>query len=458
MNKSLKRLGAGVAVGALALAGVAISGLPAFATPTKVTTNSVFELLNSAGTPITTGSTTSTSIFGVHIDSICPAPYAADSVALFGLYRADHLGTTDGTFVGSPGASTAISDDGALGTNGLKATDTQVSLTAANGGGAPFISLESLNAAALDNSQTLTNGNYELRYTCYTTAGGLNSPTADDSPYFAQPITITGTTWSVSVPKGNTATSLSATLNTTTKVATFTAAVSKTDSTAGTPSGTVDVKNGATTLCSITLPATTCNSAALADGSYSAIATYNGDVAFNGSASSAYAFTVGAAGVVTGPVTVVIPAQGNAGLTLTGTISATINAVHSAGNRFTGSAGFGTLTVTDERQLGAPTWHLAGVLTTLTKGTDSIPATDLGWAPTLVGAAGAANAAVSPAVTPVHAGGTGFNASKPLASGDVPTNSATTTTGVTAQLNLDTEGNKPAGTYAGTLTVTLTAP
>jgi len=451
MNNIMKRLAAGAAIGALAIAGIAVGGAAAYAVGGALSTNTKFELFNSSGTAITSGSTTALgAISGIHIDSTCSSsPMPSDSQAIFGLYK------TDGTFVGTPGQFTDPSVDGLYGSNGLKSSDTQVLLTAATGANA-YIAQASLATAATNNSMTLTNGSYQLRYECYTQAGGANAAQADaNANYFVLPITITGTTFSVTVPQVGTTTALSAITGT--GSATFTAAVVPVAGTA-TPTGTVVVNSGATALCTITLPATACTASALANGSYSVIAVYSGDTVFSGSSSTAYTLILGALGTATGTITVNIPNQGNTGLTLTGTPSATINTTHTAGNRFTGSATIGTVTVTDERQFGAPTWHLQGALTTLNKGTASIPATDLGWAPSLVGTAGATNAYLASAVTPAHAGGTGFNASKPLASGDVPTNSAATTTGVAALLSVDTDGNKPFGAYVGTLTITLTAP
>ena len=75
---------------------------------------------------------------------------------------------------------------------------------------------------------------------------------------------------------------------------TFTATV--TPQFSGTPSGTVDVKNGSTTLCTITLPGTCTltNTQLGASGTaYSVTATYNGDINFSASTSSpAKTFTV----------------------------------------------------------------------------------------------------------------------------------------------------------------------
>jgi hypothetical protein len=456
MNNTMKRLAAGAAIGALAIAGIAVGGAAAYAVGGALSTNTKFELFNSSGTAITSGSTTALgAISGIHIDSTCSSsPMPADSQAIFGLYK------TDGTFIGTPGQFTDPSADGLYGSNGLKSSDTQVLLTAATGAQA-YIAQASLATGAANNGfTTLPNGSYQLRYVCYVQAGGANAAQADlNANYFVLPITITGTTFNVTVPPAplvGTTTALSATTGT--GSATFTAAVTPVAGTA-TPTGTVVVNSGATALCTITLPATACTASGLVNGGYSVIAVYSGDTVFSGSSSTAYNFIMGALGTAVGTITVNIPNQGNTGLTLTGTPSATINTTHTAGNRFTGSATIGTVTVTDERQFGAPTWHLQGALTTLNKGTAAtIPATDLGWAPSLVGTAGAANAYLAAAVTPAHAGGTGFNATKPLASGDVPTNSAATTTGVAALLSVDTDGNKPFGAYVGTLTITLTAP
>ena len=70
---------------------------------------------------------------------------------------------------------------------------------------------------------------------------------------------------------------------------TFTALVSVQGPSTGAPSaptGTVDVKDGATVLCSIALPATTCQYTWTIPGAYNLTATYNGDGNFNSSTST----------------------------------------------------------------------------------------------------------------------------------------------------------------------------
>jgi hypothetical protein len=140
--------------------------------------------------------------------------------------------------------------------------------------------------------------------TCSTTA--ISTSAVAGSPYpsicsgaaAAANYTISYVAGTVTVNQASTTTSL--TLSSTSivfgneSVQTFTAAVSPQFS--ETPTGTVAVKSSSTTLCTITLPSTTCSltNTQLNPGTYSSVAaTYNGDSNFTASTSSpAKSFTV----------------------------------------------------------------------------------------------------------------------------------------------------------------------
>ncbi len=127
-----------------------------------------------------------------------------------------------------------------------------------------------------------------------TYAGDSNFTTSTSSP--AQSLT---------VAKATTTTTLTISSSTVTygneASLTFTASVAP--EFAGTPGGTVTVKQGPTALCSITLPATTCHTADdpldASGSSYAIAATYGGDANFTGSTSTTKNLTVAQASTST---------------------------------------------------------------------------------------------------------------------------------------------------------------
>ena len=139
-----------------------------------------------------------------------------------------------------------------------------------------------------------------------TNASGLatfNSIVINSAGTYTMTASATGLTrspasGSFTVSKASTTTTASLSASTVTygneQTVTFTSIVSPQFS--GTATGTVTLKAGATTLCTITLPGTTCTPSATAlnaSGSdYSVTATYNGDANFAGSTSSAQSLTI----------------------------------------------------------------------------------------------------------------------------------------------------------------------
>jgi hypothetical protein len=187
---------------------------------------------------------------------------------------------------------------------------------------------------------------------------------------------------------------------------------------------------------------------------YSFTAAYSGDVNFGASTSSAQSVTTSAAPANFGQVgsneIVTIPAAGAGTLTLsvaTGGVNfgtATADLIHGT---FSATAPLPEATVTDSR-FAKGDWTLNGVSTALTSGSNTIPASDLSWATPVVNTATGSGAVAGLAATTLatpqslatfHDGGL---------LGQIITKVDTT-------MSLTTPINQAAGTYQGTLTITL---
>jgi hypothetical protein len=187
---------------------------------------------------------------------------------------------------------------------------------------------------------------------------------------------------------------------------------------------------------------------------YTFTAAYSGDVAFGPSTSTSQSVTTANAPANFGQIgsneIVTIPAPPAGTLTLsvaTGGVqfgTATADLIHGT---YSATAPLPESTVTDTR-FAKGDWTLNGVSTALTSGSNTIPASDLSWAlPTITTPAG------SGAVTGVVA--TSLATAQSLATfhngallGQIITKADTT-------LSLTTPINQAAGTYSGTLTITL---
>ncbi len=142
--------------------------------------------------------------------------------------------------------------------------------------------------------------------------------------------TSTSKTLTISLATSSTSLSLSAATVSYGNEATITFTSNVTPQFAGTPTGTVSVKTGATTLCTITLPSTTCQTTSTALGAagtaYSVTASYNGDANFASSNSSASSLTVNKdATTTTVSETPTSVAYGNESTTV---FTASVTAVH----------------------------------------------------------------------------------------------------------------------------------
>jgi hypothetical protein len=188
---------------------------------------------------------------------------------------------------------------------------------------------------------------------------------------------------------------------------------------------------------------------------YSFTAAYSGNVSFAASTSTAQSVTTAAAPANFGQIgsneIVTIPAATNTG-TLTLSVAAggvqfgtaLPDLVHGT---YSASAPMPEATVTDTR-LTKGDWTLNGVSTSLTSGSNTIPASDLSWSLPVI-------------TTPAGSGATAGLAASSLASAQALANFhdggllGQVVTKVDTNLSLTTPINQPTGTYSGTLTITL---
>ncbi len=136
--------------------------------------------------------------------------------------------------------------------------------------------------------------------------------------------------------------------------------------------------------------------------------------------------------------------------------------INAGGDLLTASGQMDRVKVTDTRA-GDPGWTASGIVTNFIKGTDQVNGFNLGWVPTVVSssvnqvgiAAGpivAAGTEGSPSSTPADPA-TGLKLSRVLAVAQDNAGNGTAVLGALLNLNIPTD--VPAGTYAATLTLTV---
>ena len=180
--------------------------------------------------------------------------------------------------------------------------------------------------------QPLSGGGTTWTATCQVTYGSVGSHNIfaeflGDGSY---PSSTSGTITQV-VNKANTSTSVSSSVNPSVfgQSVTLTATVSATAPGSGTPTGTVNFKDGASTIgsCSAQTMAggqATCSTSGLSVGTHATItAVYSGDGNFNGSTSSNFSQTVNKADTSTTVTSSLNPAMTGQSVTLTATVTAT---------------------------------------------------------------------------------------------------------------------------------------
>ncbi|MHB8329705.1 MAG: beta strand repeat-containing protein, partial [Acidimicrobiales bacterium] len=237
----------------------------------------------------------------------------------------DHFVVTapPSTIVGQPFSITVTAQDsngdtltGFAGTVHFTSTD--------SGASVPGDYTFTVGAGADDGVHSFTNG-----ATLYTVGSGTQTVTAASGAK-------SGTSSPITVGKATTTTSLSESPSATAvygdeQAVTFTSNVVPQYS--GSPTGTVTVKTGSTTLCTITRPATSCSTTASAlnasGSSYPVTATYNGDGNFTASTSAAQSFTVGQDSAALSTFSVNSPATYGSETSLV--FSATVTAGHGEG-------------------------------------------------------------------------------------------------------------------------------
>lgn len=238
---------------------------------------------------------------------------------------------------------------------------------------------------------------------------------------------------------------LSATVEDSTGATDTTATGNVTFSAAGLPDVTAPVTNGVAT-ATVSRPTTSYATA------YSFTAAYAGDASFSASTSTAQSVTTSAAppnsGQAKSPESVTIPAPAAGTLTLsvaTGGVAFGTATESTDLSSFSASAPLPESTVTDTR-FTKDQWTLNGNSTPLTSGSDSIPASDLGWgAPTVTGTEGAV---AGPAATDL-------SQDQPLATFAGPGSAGSANAVVDATLALTTPVDQAQGDYTGVLTITL---
>ncbi len=454
MKLSIPKAAAIAVVAAIAIGAVAGTASSASAAP--ITTGSPTITLygpstsaSTEGAPITSGSSTSTKMFyGISVSQGCPAGFQQ---------RSDTVAYQNGVKMGALATARATSTTlyGATGLDGNPINMSDLSTY-------PNANVYANNTALANLFTPLVAGNWDLRVYC---SASYPSPNYATDPYFDLPMTLSAdlSTWSVApaaVVKTTPSVSLVAAKNTDTTV-TLTATVKKADgvttatdaigsvaffSPAGTQIGTGTVANGVATF--------TTGVNAVGTYSYTAQFTGNNDPNYNNSAvsgASSVTFSGPNSGQTT--LTVTIP-SGIGALTLSGVPTAVnLGTAVLNGSLLTASAPLGTITVTDTRQQGSPTWNLTGQDTNFATADNSksFDGGYLGWVPALVGTTNAGTAGGAVAVGP---GGPGLKGNPQLlATGGVVVGTPVTTVG--AQLNLAVPAQTAAGVYTSTLTITL---
>ena len=226
----------------------------------------------------------------------------------------------------------------------------------------------------------------------------------------------------------------------------------------GSPAGSVDFLDGASSLGTATVGAdgkatATVNSLAVGSHQITAKFTPNDPNAFDSSTSDPVTVTITSGGE--GPsgsetITVDIPSTGPGALALTvanQNVTMTRAALDGANLKSTGS--LNTVSVNDTRS-GAPGWSIQGRVEDFKSGGNAIPGNDLGWTPSVAGQNPAQDVTAGAKVDP--GGTTGLEDGPTLASAGNGKGAGQSSFG--AALLLLAPDTTPPGTYTTTLTVT----
>lgn len=289
-----------------------------------------------------------------------------------------------------------------------------------------------------------------------------NSNPIGNSKYFVlfYQVSSSGTHWEVTTdprPAALTATTTTlAASGVTAAAATLTATVAPTAAT-----GTVQFKQAGVAIGS---PVAVTNGTASysvsglsASTTYGFTAEYSGDTAYAASASASTSVTTVAAAADSSSSSVNVTVPTVTPTTPTGlkisvkpgsTIALTGAATRTQGAAWSATGSLGNVTVNDDRRVAGAAWTLSGKVTAFTSGSNTVAASNLGWAPAKVSGAGDAGSAVT-------AGSNGgLSTDQPLAAGTGTTDANVITT-VGAGLTLAVPADSAAGDYTATLTLTL---
>lgn len=308
-------------------------------------------------------------------------------------------------------------------------------------------------------------GTVEFVVVCYTGAGATGTGVPADSIFVNVPTGGGTFTTSASPPvAAATSTALTASPNPAAVGATVTLTANVTSGSSF-PAGTVQFEANGTNIGTpvavntggVSVPATTTTS-------FSAAGSENLTAVFVASNTASYAgstgsFTLGvgttnAGGTNPVSISVTVPATGTLSVTVaTGSVTlATASPATTPDETATGT--LNTVTVTDTRNT-SPGWSVLGQESTFTEtgGSNTIPASSLGWTPTGTTVGGATlGGAVAPSGANTGSTGPGLGTAATLAQA-LPGFGVGTNT-YTANLLLDIPATTPPGAYTGSLTIT----
>lgn len=424
MNIS-KRIAAFAVVGAVMLGGVSVASSAQAAeivgtitvTPTSGNVNTDTNFLNS-----------------IAVSVGAPVGYRSLSSTL--VYQ-------NGARVGSVSSARNTAMVSTAGTNGLdgNAAFMDRSIIPTNN----FVSSRLLNDAALS---TLVSGQFELRYYYFASP---TAPSEATDPFVKLDMTYNATTgaWSVYTPAE--ASSVSLTAGATGTNVALSATVKRANATTATAAaGNILFKEGSTTVATVAVASgvasTTLSSVANGAHSYTATFVPTDATVLAGSTSASASVQVGGVSA-SSTVSVTLP-SGVGALTLTGVSSSVALGTAVLADGTLNASGTLNAVVTDTRQLDYAGWNLTGQVSDFTTGSKTFDGKYLGWTPAATGI-GSAAAAVAAAPTSAN----GLKTISPLSTG--APSAAGTVTNVSALLQLKAPANTPAGSYSGTLTLTL---
>lgn len=461
MKKFSRRFAAVLATGALVAAGVSLGASAANAD--QLTGNiKLFAQGSANGTiaakQLTGGSSTTNPMYwGITVDSACPAGFrdgASIQIA------------QNGTRIAGIGQLNTVDLDGTYGTNGLKASDTNVAMDESftTGSQNPYVdNNKSLETAA----PTLVTGSFEIRYYCLADNTSANYVT---DKFYSLTLNFdkTAHTWSVPVAKKATTVSATAAADQTAKKITVSGTVKYNGANATDATGTATINQTAPTSAvlatgvALTAGVASFTTGALSPGTYSFTVTYvpDGASAYNGSTSATATGVINGANSGSTNVTFTVDqSAAGSGLTLSN-VPAAVDLGHATLDSASGllkasnATAFSGVTVTDNRQLDAANWSLTGQVgdfTNTTKSGYTLSGSYLGWAPFVQFGPAVAGPAVASAAPPAASGG--LKTSSVLATGAVT--NGTPVSSVGAALSVAVPSNTVSGTYSALLTLTL---